>query len=147
MKIPWDLEGTRLQIKTDSPLSSNGWIFVKMYDKDGSYINSVEINFSSPMKYYIGHCTPEWRDLPVQPPVEVDKIWTVTKTATAFIITCNNLEVLNYLFTDSSYGACVTRWGGDVVEEILFLNVDKASDFYREGIVDLIHTNCTTRGL
>ena len=45
-------------------------------------------------------CTDGWTDLPMQPPVEVDKTWTITKTDAAYIITCNDVEALNFLFTD-----------------------------------------------
>ena len=133
MNIPWDLEGTPLQIKTDSTLGSDEWIRVGMYDKDDTYISNVQVLFTSPIKYKIGYCTGTYMELPVQPPVEVDKIWTIIKTETAFIITCNDIEVLNYLFADSSQYDCVTKWGGDVAEKIRFGSTDTASDFYRAG--------------
>nr|AFK75461.1 putative secretory peptide-51 [Pleurobrachia bachei] len=132
VKIPWDLEATPLQIKTNSTLGSVDLIYVNMYDKDGSKIGFVIVKFSSPMQYNIGYCS-DWTDLPVQPPVEVEKIWTITKTETVLIIACNNVEVLNYLFADSSNNKCVLQWDGDVVE-IMFRD-DTASDFYRAGNV------------
>ena len=96
----------------------------------------MHVRFSSTIQYQIGSCITSWTDLPVQAPVEVDKIWTLAKTKTAIIITCNNVEVLNYLFEDSSENNCVTRLGGDVVEEIEFHgSQDTASDFYRAGKV------------
>ena len=87
-----------------------------------------------------------YADLPVQPPVEVDKIWTITKTETAIIITCNNVEVLNLVFADNPDDDCETRWGGDVVEQIKFSSYDTASDFYdRAGkSLHLIQTTSTT---
>eukprot|EP00116_Pleurobrachia_bachei_P005695 sb/3465957/ len=127
--IPWDLEGTSLQIKTSSTLGSDEQIIVRMYYKDDDYIGSVRVRFTSPMQYQIQYCT-AYKDLPVQPQKEVDKIWKITKTETALIITCNGVEVLNYLFADSSRSECVTRWAGDVVEDVLFYFEDTASDFY-----------------
>ena len=100
----------------------------------------VWVEFNSPMKYLISHCTRESGvDLPVQPPVD-NNIWTITKTEAAIIITCNGDMVLNYLFANSSNSDCVTKWSGDVVEQISFNKEwDKASDFYREGkSLDLI---------
>ena len=44
MKIPWDLEGASLQIKTDSTVGSGEWIWVVMYDKDGNSINGMGRN-------------------------------------------------------------------------------------------------------
>ena len=132
--IPWDLETTPLQIKTNStPGSWNNKIYAVMLDKNGTLIGSVQVKFSSPMKYLIGNCMSGWEALPVQPPVEVDKVWTITKTEIAWKITCNNVEVLNYLFAASKDSDCVPQWGGDVVEQIKFNNADSASDFYRAG--------------
>ena len=140
MYIPWDLEALSLQLKTDSTLESGERIDVQMYT-DGSYIGNVEVYFSSTMQYWIQYCTSGRTNLPVQPPVEVDKIWTITKTDTAWIITCNGVEVLNYLFADSSYSDCVPKWGGDVVERIIFQSSDKSSNFYRAGRgLDLVQT-------
>ena len=86
MNIPWDLEATPLLIKTDSKLGSDEKIFVEMYNKDGGLVSSLEVLFSSTMQYDVHNCMKSLQDLPVQPPVEVDKIWTITKTETALII-------------------------------------------------------------
>ena len=132
--ISWDLEATPLQVKTDSALGSDDWIEVYVYDKDSNLKGGAGVRFTSPMLYGIGGCTPDWAELPVQPTIEVDMIWTYTKTDTAFIITCNGVEVLNYLFADSPISTdCVSRWVGDVVEEIMFPSTDTASDFYKAG--------------
>ena len=39
--IKWDLEGTSLQIKTNSTAGSDAEIKVGMYDKDSSLVGSV----------------------------------------------------------------------------------------------------------
>ena len=131
VNIHWDIEGTPLQIKSDSTVGSDEEIRVNMYDEDSSFIGGVLVKFSSTMQYWIGYCTSGYTDLPVQPPVEVDKIWTTTKTENALNITCNNDEVLNYLFAVSSTSTCVTKLSGDVVEQINFEDSDIASEFYR----------------
>ena len=105
-----------------------------MYEKDGSDIGNVAVWFSSTMQFKILHCSTTdntWTDLPVQPPEQVEKVWTFTKTETAIIIACNEVEVLNYLFADSSLSNCVAKLGGDIVGQINFLSWDTASDFYR----------------
>ena len=79
-------------------MGSGDKIIMWFYDKDGNE-TSLDVIFSSPMDFYLTFCTGE-TSLPVQPPVEVDKIWTITKTDTAINITCNDVEVLTYLFTD-----------------------------------------------
>ena len=141
VKIPWDLEGKHLQIKTDSTLGSNESISIILYDKDSSWISNVSVNFSSTVQYDIEHCTYNRTDLPGQPPVGLEKIWTFNKTKTALIITCNNVEVLNYLFADSSE-SCFNELGTGDVEKIQFGNDDDASNFYRagKGSLNLMHT-------
>ena len=118
-------------------MGSNDEIYVAMYDKDGTKIGNVAVYFDT-MRYKILHCTSTtttntWTDLPVQPPVEVEKIWTFTKTETAITISCNGVEVLDYQFADSPDSDCVTKLGGDVVEQIQFPSWDEASDFYSIG--------------
>nr|AFK75425.1 putative secretory peptide-15 [Pleurobrachia bachei] len=131
--IPWDLEGTPLQLRTDSTVGSGQIIRVEMYKNAGSYVGGVEVRLTSLVRYRLYHCINSYTDLPVELPVEVEKIWTIIKTGTALIITCNNLEVLNYVFADSSNTKCVKKLGGDVVEVIKFHGWDAASDFYRAG--------------
>ena len=116
-------------------MGSDEKIIVSIY-KDTGPNSIMGLRFSSKMQYAINHCISDYKDLPVQPPVEVDKVWMITKTETALIITCNNVEVLNYLFKDGSGSKCVTKWGGDIVEKIQFpKDKDTASDFYRAGKV------------
>ena len=127
--IPFDLEGTPLQIKTDTITGSGEKTSVDTYTADESYVGGVHINFASPIKYYISSCTSAWTNLPVQPTDEVEKTWTIRKTAITLNIECNGVDVLNYPFSDSSL--CTAQWGGDVVEEIKFQSTDTASDNYR----------------
>ena len=129
MKIPWDLEGTPLQIKTDSALGSGERIWMPTYGDN--FVSGISITFSAQVEYSIYNCESD----SFMPPVVVDKIWTITKTETALIITCNGVEVVNDLFADSSNSDCDPTWGKDV-EQILFSSPqDTASDFYRPGIL------------
>ena len=98
------------------------------FTADGSYIGTLLVEFTSPFQYSITYCT-GWTSLPV--PEEVDKIWTIRKTATALSIECNGVELLSYQFSDSSYDSCVSKWGGDVVDKIWFGYTDNASDSFR----------------
>ena len=88
-------------------MGSDDKIFVGLYDKDSGHVGNVVVKFSSTMMYWIFYCSDGATELPVQPPKEVDKIWTIAKTETAIVITCNDVEVLNYLFADSPRNKCV----------------------------------------
>ena len=128
--IPFDLESTPLQIKTNSATGSEEKIRVVTYMSDGKFLGGVKVKFSYPMEYAIAYCT-GWITFPTQPPDKVDKIWTIRKTATTLNIEGNGVEVLDYHFSDSSKSECVPRWGGDVVGKIMFLSNDAASKNYR----------------
>eukprot|EP00116_Pleurobrachia_bachei_P007230 sb/3467492/ len=91
--------------------------------------------FKSKRFYCQDYCTTSWPELPVQPPQEVDKIWTIRKTNTTLNIECNGVEVLNYQFSDSSLDDCVKQWGGDVVAIEFSSYDDTASDSYRAAAV------------
>ena len=130
-KIPFDLESTPLQIKTNSTVGSGELIWLQQFTTNNVFIEAVWIKFTSPVQYLINSCSSKWTELPVQPPDEVDKIWTIRKNTTNLNIECNGVEVLNYQFSDSSDPECVDKWGGDVVEKIKFYPDDTASDSYR----------------
>ena len=148
--IPWDLEATPLQIKTNTALDTREEIVFGMYGKEISNRLTrvyVLLTATAKGKFKIGGCTGNnFIDLPVQPPKEVDKIWTFTKTETSLSITCNDVEVVDYVFADSPKSNCVPHLGGDV-EQIIFEsfnadNYDTASDFYRAG--KCLNLICTT---
>eukprot|EP00116_Pleurobrachia_bachei_P013176 sb/3473438/ len=128
--IPFDLESTPLQIKTDSAAGSGEKITLFVHNAEESYIGHVMVEFSSPLKYFIADCT-SWTSNPVPPPEEVDKIWTIQKKPTTFSIDCNGVEVLNYKFSDSNDTDCVSRWGKDVENIVFPIPWDTASDSYR----------------
>ena len=86
--------------------------------------------FATP-QYYIVSCTSDYTDIPVDLPAAQDKIWTITKSATALTIECNDVVVVNYLYSDSSDDDCVTKLSQDV-EKIWFHSTDTASDEYRQ---------------
>eukprot|EP00116_Pleurobrachia_bachei_P006906 sb/3467168/ len=129
----WDLEATHLQIKTNSTPGSNEVIKVPVHELGGLFISRVVVLFSSPMQYKIPSCTSgsQYVDLPVQPHIEAETIWTITKTEAAITITCNDVEVLKYKFADSPFDSCVEKLGGNVVGQIKFAVDDTASNFYR----------------
>nr|AFK75436.1 putative secretory peptide-26 [Pleurobrachia bachei] len=138
--IPWRWEEIPLQIKTDSVVGSGDGIGIDM--RRPHAVSGISIKFSSPIKYWMAYCSTQsgsdgsasYADLPVQPPDEVDKIWTFTKTDSALLITCNGVEVLNYEFAASGFSNCFPKWGGNTTESIEFYKSwNTASDFYRAG--------------
>ena len=131
--IEYDLEENPLQIKTDSVVGSGELVLVVLYTDQEEYISDIRLDLSSSAtpKYKIQPCTPP-TIFPVDLPVEQDKIWTITKTATALKIECNDVEVVDYLYSDSSDSRCVTRFSQDIEKIIFPSDYDTASDEYRQ---------------
>ena len=128
--IPFDLESTPLQIKTNSTAGSGENFRVTTLTASESSVGGLQVAFRSQVEYKMNYCVGSFTNLQAQPPDEVDKVWTISKTDTALIIECNGAEVLNYQFSSSSDTDCVSKWGGDV-EKIKFIKTDTASDSYR----------------
>ena len=118
VKIPFDLEGTPLQINTDLVVGSGDRIYVDLFDAFPAHIAGFQVLFNSPIEYWIDSCMYDHATLPTQPPDDVDQIWTFTKTSMSFIISCNGVEVLNYVFSDLDY--CMSTWSPNNVEFIQF---------------------------
>ena len=120
---------TPLQIKTNSIVGSNDRILVFHYAPNMGFITGFGIKFTSPVMYGLSYCAKDLV-LPVQPPDELDKIWTITNTSTSLIISCNGVELLNFVFSDSNDSKCVPQWSRKV-GYLKFDNAGKASDYYR----------------
>ena len=135
--INYDLENSPLQIRTDSVVGSNEQVIVYFYTAQRDWTGGVQINLSSPPKYYLRFCTSSWTILPTALPTQTDKIWTITLIKTSVIrlnINCNNREVLNVVMSDTacSDSKWSEKWNKDV-GKIRFTSTDKASGYYRPG--------------
>ena len=138
MTIEYDLQEHPLQIKTDSAVGSGEKVIVQLYTAEEVLISSILLNFSATPQHYISYCTSS-SSFPVDLPEEQNKTWTITKTATALKIECNDAEVLNLVYSESNYdsSSCVTRYSWDV-EKIKFTSSDTASDEYRQEPASLL---------
>ena len=142
------MEEHPLQIKTDSVTGSGDVICLVVYDKTASRVGSftnmgwLTILFSKPMKYLLGSCM-EHNSYKAntlfqnEPPIEQNKIWTISKTSTHLLVNVNGVMVLNFEFATAQLTySCQTNWIKDV-NRIVFWGAgdaddDTASDQYRE---------------
>ena len=136
--INYDLENSPLQIKTNSMLGSDEKVHLYFRTAKQELRGGVRIYFTSPPQYELTWCTFE-TDFDTELPDETDKVWTITLSKPSgeihVVITCNNVKVLNVVFSDTT----CTRpdwskdWDGDV-EKIIFSSCcDTATDYYRLG--------------
>ena len=137
--VNYDLENSPLQIRTDSLVGSNEEVELNFFTAEGLYLGGVGLYFESSPLYRLFLCGSSRTNFPTSFPTETDKIWTIALIKTSggvrIIMHCNNKEVLNFVFSDttcSSDSNWSERWGRDV-EKIYFSNYDTASDYYRPG--------------
>ena len=128
-----DLEEHPLQIKTNSAVGSGEAVYVKLYTAEEVHISTIRLYFSATPQYYISYCISSYTNYPVDLPAEQDKIWTITKTATALKIECNNVEVLNLVYSEADTpDDCVAAYSQDVEKIVFPYYRDTATDEYRQ---------------
>ncbi|XP_063681951.1 uncharacterized protein LOC134816881 [Bolinopsis microptera] len=149
--IPFPLESTSLEIRTDSRLGSGDTVAVFFYE--GTSLTSsggVYISFSSTPRYLIYYCTSSYTDFPVTLPSTTDKIWRITLTRSSGVrvtIHCNNEEVANVLLSDTSCDDSMRYFWNRETAYIMFSGSDTASDYYREAKYSSNQIYCTWPGI
>ena len=137
--IDFDLETYPLEIKTDSDAGSGDDIGVLFYTaeegiEDNYYDRGFEVWFYNPPLYQIYSCTSEGQYFTTTPSLTLEDTWTITKTDTGLTFELNGDEVLNYLFSSSSYSDyCVDAYNVEVTRIMFDSDWDTASDQYRAG--------------
>ena len=127
-------------------IGSKDMISLAVYNKEATSVAQyrnmgwIAISFSDPMKYLVGLCSATGykakNKFQNPPPVELNKIWTISKTSTHLVIQVNGVEVLNFEFATAKLSNCATQWGQDVTKIVFWKtnesDDDTASDEYRE---------------
>ena len=131
MAIDYDIETYPLQILTDSVVGSGDQLRVVYLTEGSTGAGGIRVMLSDPPQYWIGGCT-DWVDFTA--PEEQFKVWTITVTETSVVLTCNGVEIVNYLFSESEKENCVSRGSKDTTK-IVFKGTtdgtDTASDKFR----------------
>ena len=60
-------------------------------------------------------------------PPEQDKLWIITKTDKALVVTCNDVEVVNHVFADVPNDKCVPSWSQEA-GKVKFQKQDTGTD-------------------
>ena len=126
------LENAPLKIKTDSTSGSEETVQVWFYNSRHQVAGGFYIQFSSPPKYKIFHCTELYTDFLSFIPSEVDKIWTFAKLPGPKItLHCNGVKVVDVLLLGQTCDIKKWKnvWNRDA-KLILFNSEDSASDYY-----------------
>ena len=138
--IDLDLETQPLQIKTDSETGNGDYMTVVFYTQDNDDVYDYEslgyiaVWFAVPLEYTVSSCTSSYRQFPVTPPTEPNKIWTISKSFTDLTIDCNGVKVVTINFDSDSRPMCKKKWSQDVAKFAFWgtsYDKDTASDGYR----------------
>ena len=133
MYIDYDIETYPLQIMTDSVVGSEDLIRMRFFNESEAGAGGFRVKFADPPQYKIGWCSTDWVTFTNIPEEQV-RTWTITKTDTSVILACNGVEIVNYLFSESTTDDCVSYWSRDGVK-MKFMSeiddIDTASDKYR----------------
>ena len=122
--VDFDLESYALQIKANSTLIESGGTeaAVSFYSADEMLIGAIRIaRFANRTTYLMSACVPSFKSIPVTLPNDTDRIWTFTKTSASFKIECNDVVVVENMYTESEYqDNCESTWAMADVEMIKF---------------------------
>ena len=131
--IPFDLEVTPLQIKTDNTGDGFEDSLVRFYTAEGEKAGAIFFAITDPPRYKIMSCRKE-ENFPDTLPSEVNKIWTITKLQGPRItIECNEVTVVDILISDETCDDPDSNWivWSRDAKEIEFDVYEEASDEYR----------------
>ena len=120
--INLDLETTALQILTIGELGTSDIVILIVQNIDIILIEYRPRRFSIPSCGY-------YPKFPPHMPVEVKKVWTISKTKEALTILCNGVEVLNLVYAEiNKY--CTRSWSKSS-SMINFRSDDLTSDYIK----------------
>ena len=110
---------TPLQIMTNAKLGKYAYIMLVVEN-----IGNLRIDFRY-KRFNIYPCGTY--AFPSNLPVEINKIWTISRTKEALTILCNGVEVLNLVYIEINED-CHSKWSKDSTK-FTFGNQDDASDY------------------
>ena len=135
MYIDVILEDYPFEIKTDSSIGSGEKVRMWFKSDQGDYAGGLFVHFTSPPQYYLQSCNYS-TDFAVNLPTETEKVWRISLTRTSgtrLVIHCNEVEVLEFLASDSTCrDSSWQKVKSRKIGQIKFDNdEDTASDYYR----------------
>ena len=136
VKLNYDLENSPLQIKTNSEVGSNEEVRIRFLNDGETLVGGISIFMTSPPQCSIWYCS-NGLTFSTELPSGTDKIWTISLTRTTsvrIVIYCNDVEVFNFVPSDSTCG--FTSWNSYWTREvgkIEFGTFNTAADYYRPG--------------
>ena len=141
MYIGAHLETFPLEIKTRSSLGSDEVVSVGFFQSTqwSGKMGGLNLHFTFPPQYQLWYCTNSKIDFLTDLPTEKEKVWKISLTRTSgirLVIHCNNKEVLNFVFSDSTCSYVNNfnlRWNAYWTRDVRYISFDtydSASNYY-----------------
>ena len=125
-----------MEIWTDNEMGSSAQLVVWFYSAENKDSGTFAIYFSSQV-FDLRHCKQSSNSLTDVPSTTI-KIWKIALTKADWtvrvVVHCNDVEVVNYLMSDSNCKGTDWRLNGrwkNKVTKIKFRTGDTASDYYK----------------
>ena len=134
-KIDYDFENSPLRIKTASSVGQ--YMYVSLYASTGGLLGQIQIRLNDEPQYWIKYCRQSWAKFSQNLPENDNRDWKITKTSQpdGFTIHCNNTEILNFQFSETTCTTHKNNWmdyWGKEMKKIHFSGTGyKTSDFYQ----------------
>ena len=103
-----------------------------LYSEETKVIEALRIQFRDPIQYFIGTCADAYAPLPKEPPTQLEKTWTFTRTSKGVKYECDGVEVLDFELTPEACGEeAYKKWEQRITHIRFDSHASDASDFYR----------------
>ena len=124
-----DLTQGPLQIATNTPSGTKRYIQVEFWTET-EVIGALHVRFEHQPWYEISHCRSPItiKNLPESP----SKVWTIVLTQESFTVYCNNIQVINIVFTDKEDDICKEKWRSKITQIRFSRHNVATSDYYRQ---------------
>eukprot|EP00116_Pleurobrachia_bachei_P010578 sb/3470840/ len=130
--VDWDIESRPVQFQTDQQEGSGSQIYLQFMREDSAHTTFV-IGLQSPTTTYIGYCKDSSTLGYTNSSADGYDVWTLEKSNTSLTISCNGMELVDYVFSDADTPeSCVNYWSGDVFTQFKVVKADTAVLAYRE---------------
>lgn len=129
-KIPWELETTPLEIKTESTERSRSVNLNLLVPRsDGSY-QTLNLHYSLALKVNLAGCTNWNKNSMTNVPTIAQKVWRIEKGSESITIYCNDIKVYRKKFSECYKSSGRHAWS-QTITMIEFSNSDLITLAYR----------------
>ena len=138
--MEYDLEAQPLQILTDSLARSGDLLRIEFgHAATDAQLIDFSLEFTDPPKYSLSFCGSETTITNL--PASNLRLWTFIKSSDSLTIICNDVEIVNFVFSSAVDSRCDQYWQVEITKfqfKSDTAGTDTASDMYRSKLTGII---------